>query len=137
MLPTDAQLPSVTGLGDSCDLRQRADAAGKSATAKADLDSLPTAMRRFDVAALLMMAVTVHELGGLPFGHGPHRRSSGQGDGHRRPVTSLLRWTPIRTTPSADTSTNARKLPQRGEKPQVTRSTWQRSGICGQSVTVA
>ncbi|MBV9143735.1 MAG: tyrosine-type recombinase/integrase [Pseudonocardiales bacterium] len=30
---------------------------------------------------------------------------------------------------------NSRELHQMGEKPQVARSTWQRNGICGQSVT--
>lgn len=48
------------------DLRRHADAAGRAAIAGVDVEALPAAMRRFDVAGLLAMAATVHELGGLP-----------------------------------------------------------------------
>lgn len=75
MLPTDAQPPPhlagplhQDGLRDSSDLRQRADTAGKSAIAEADLSALPTALRRWDAAALLKMVATVHKLDGLPPG---------------------------------------------------------------------
>lgn len=40
-------------------------------------------------------------------------------------------------TITSDTYTNPRELQQAGEKPQVTRSTWQWSGFSGQSVTAA
>ncbi|MGH3977164.1 MAG: class I SAM-dependent methyltransferase, partial [Pseudonocardiaceae bacterium] len=48
------------------DLRRHADAAGRAAIAEVDFEALPTAMRQFDVAGLLVIAATVHELGGLP-----------------------------------------------------------------------
>ncbi|HKR51559.1 MAG TPA: class I SAM-dependent methyltransferase [Pseudonocardiaceae bacterium] len=53
-------------MASSDDGRQCADAAGKSAIIEADLDALPTAIQRLDVAALLAIAATVHELSGLP-----------------------------------------------------------------------
>jgi SAM-dependent methyltransferase len=69
MFPMGAQPSSLlVGLEDSGNLRQRADAAGRSAIAGTDLDALPTARRQLDVAALLAMAATVYELGGLPPG---------------------------------------------------------------------
>lgn len=43
-------------------------AAARAAIVEANLDVLPTAMRQFDVAALLGMAATVRKLGGLPPG---------------------------------------------------------------------
>lgn len=67
MLSIDSQPSSlVLGLRDSGELRQRVDAAGRSAIAEANLDALPAAMRRLDMAALLAMASTLRELGGLP-----------------------------------------------------------------------
>lgn len=65
----DSQPPSLTVEPlDPGGLRQCAHTAGRTAIAEVDLDTLPTAMRQLDVAALLGMAATVHELGGLPEG---------------------------------------------------------------------
>ncbi|MGH3933073.1 MAG: class I SAM-dependent methyltransferase [Pseudonocardiaceae bacterium] len=69
MVPIDSQSPYfLAGLRNSGELRQCIDAAGRSAIAEVDLDALPTAMRQLDVAALLAIATTLFELGGLPPG---------------------------------------------------------------------
>jgi mycobactin polyketide synthetase MbtD/pyochelin synthetase len=69
MLPIDSPPPSpLVGPKDPSKLQQRVDAAGRSAIAGAKLAPLPVAMRRLDIAALLAMATTLYELGGLPPG---------------------------------------------------------------------